>query len=944
MRVTTASPSSARDARGPRPRRAPKRLRATALVAATALVVGSALAGTAAGTPYPCAAARPVYGDWQTIPVSFSGGSPALVDYAVDAADPGRMLATNGTQVAYSLDSGCTWKTSLDLSQPQGAGVDDLSISARALEFGPYGRGSGMLLVDDELPVHHPAVLITSDGGESWRNWSPPLAQVRGAPLSFALGGGHFYVLVDRSEGLDGVVKVSPPHRLYVSNDNGQSWQEGAQEPPGTNATIGDLPPIGADDPDTSTLDALEASETGSDDLWLYGEAGLYLSQDAGVTAKPRDTGFDPPPVGLTEDHALSNGSLVSVYSPSRPTAVRSAYGSGFVPYQLPTVVDSASFPIIAGPEGVYKETVDAGLQATGASTIELATHPKFLDISPKDGRRIYDVDAVAGMTDVVYGRTEAAIVRYDGAAPPPPPPTHISLPTLGDFDVNAIHQPKLAGTRDKLVLHEGEKKSVRYTLVLPPTPTPLDVFFLFDASGSMQDAIDGVKAATVDIINNLRSAGIDVWFGVGEYRSYEAPPAYKRVLDISPPGEPLQTALRRLYANDGGEETQLAALYQVATGAGQHGSGITTPIAPHQNANPRAGSLRVIVHVTDEEFSEGAPHPTYDKVISALNSKDFLQVGLDVHEPEDDGNIFDIITGNNNNGTANSDPGPGLRKVAQGTGTLAPPGGVDCNGDHLPDLFYEQPLVCPIDPEHAREGGVMSQAIVNTLKAIDDVGAVGLEVEGNRHVVPVVDPGKPELLDFKQRHVLTYRVTYRCSHLDATGVYPMTVNAAREAGPLAGTKTEITCKVPGDPPPKKDRPVPVVQLLAPLVPALPIPPAPPEVGTNPNPNPQPNPQAQAQAQGAMATQEEEQPQLAYAHNTSRQPEAATADHDEDKFAFARYRPRSHELPLDPVFVLAAAAMTCAAGAALVRRRTQPSPAFNRRRTHPIRRTYGRGN
>jgi hypothetical protein len=102
------------------------------------------------------------------------------------------------------------------------------------------------------------------------------------------------------------------------------------------------------------------------------------------------------------------------------------------------------------------------------------------------------------------------------------------------------------------------------------------------------------------------------------------------------------------------------------------------------------------------------------------------------------------------------------------------------------------------------------------------------------------------------------------------------------------------------------------------------------------NPNPQPNPQAQAQgqAQGAFAAQEEKQPQLAYAHDTQAKPDPAAAEEHGDRFAMSRFRKAPSETPFDPLFILAAAAMTCAAGAALVRQRTQlrTRPAIVRNR------------
>jgi hypothetical protein len=49
------------------------------------------------------------------------------------------------------------------------------------------------------------------------------------------------------------------------------------------------------------------------------------------------------------------------------------------------------------------------------------------------------------------------------------------------------------------------------------------------------------------------------------------------------------------------------------------------------------------------------------------------------------------------------------------GTTTLAPPGGVDCNGDGVPDLAEGQPLVCRI----SSTGSGIAQAVVNSVLAL---------------------------------------------------------------------------------------------------------------------------------------------------------------------------------------------------------------------------------
>jgi hypothetical protein len=238
-----------------------------------------------------------------------------------------------------------------------------------------------------------------------------------------------------------------------------------------------------------------------------------------------------------------------------------------------------------------------------------------------------------------------------------------------------------------------------------------------------------------------------------------------------------------------------------------------------------------------------------------------------------------------------------------------------------------------------------MGNVIVNTLDSIKDIGYVGLQVSGDDAVKAKVAPVDAVPLDFKERHLQPYTVTYTCRHLESSKVAPMAVAATRAAGILAQVRTRVTCKVPGDPVVHKPEKVlpPVAPFFAPLIPIVPIPPRPPDVGGNPNPQPNPQAQAQGQAQGAFAAQEQKQPQLAYAHDTKAKPDPAAAQEEGDRFAFSRFRQAPSRSPLDPLFVLSAAAMTCAAGAMLVRRRIQFRAARATRGTRRDRRSYGRG-
>src|SRR5207244_1838373 len=152
------------------------------------------------------------------------------------------------------------------------------------------------------------------------------------------------------------------------------------------------------------------------------------------------------------------------------------------------------------------------------------------------------NLQATAGSSPVIYGNTidrvafyPAGFARGGGDVPiePPPPPecngTESTIPIGGSPPPPQVPYvpprphvppPKLTSLGpDRIVLRVGTSKRVRYRLTLPPAPTPLDVDFLVDTTGSMGGAICGVRQGLEEIVRDLVSHRIDAHFGVGDYR-----------------------------------------------------------------------------------------------------------------------------------------------------------------------------------------------------------------------------------------------------------------------------------------------------------------------------------------------------------------------------------------------------------------------------------------
>jgi hypothetical protein len=248
---------------------------------------------------------------------------------------------------------------------------------------------------------------------------------------------------------------------------------------------------------------------------------------------------------------------------------------------------------------------------------------------------------------------------------------------------------------------------------VSAPSP-PVDVYLIVDLSGSFSDDLPVFKAQAPAIISTLRASNPNTRFGLGKFEDYPIFPfgdpgcgdmAYQRLVDLTLDTGPVLSTIAGLFTRCGfdGPQSQLPALFQAATGAGQDLSGAGFPgasIAAGQQANFRHGATKLILLWTDASFhlpgDSGAipyPGPSITQTVGALLAVDPAKV-------------IGISSG--------PDAVPDLSTIAQGTNALAPAGGVDCNGDGTIDIPAGEPLVCSI----ASSGEGIGDAIVSLVRA----------------------------------------------------------------------------------------------------------------------------------------------------------------------------------------------------------------------------------
>jgi hypothetical protein len=258
-----------------------------------------------------------------------------------------------------------------------------------------------------------------------------------------------------------------------------------------------------------------------------------------------------------------------------------------------------------------------------------------------------------------------------------------------------------------------------------PYTPS-VDVFMLVDLTGSFYDDLPAFKAQAPDLIATLKSQYPDIRFGLGKFEDYPIWPfgnaawgdkAYQRLVDLTFDANAVLNTIAGLYTRDGvdGSESQLAALYQAATGGGQDLSGVGYPgasIPAGQQANFRDGATKLILLWTDADFHHPGdpgnipyPGPSFDETVDAI---------LALDPP--------MVIGISSGGGGLTD----LEAIAAATGALAPPGGIDTNGDGIIDIPEGEPLVATI--------GYSGQGIAAAIESL---------VEGAT-VLPIADASGP--------------------------------------------------------------------------------------------------------------------------------------------------------------------------------------------------------
>ena len=770
----------------------------------------------------------------QITPPSFAAGGDALVDYALDTSTTDHLLATNGTQISRSADGGCTWQHAA-LPQPPsvpGPASDYADVVRQSIEqvrITPYqGESWAIGEVDVEVnntPLTQPVVLASADGGRTFAAATKGLPST-GQPLELVpMPGTTTAFLLLRQLGPAG-----DTYSIYATSDAGTTWVQSFTSLPDFAGMRLGVGPRGIS-------------------IWAWTSTALYRSVGGapfatvpGVRGAIRTVDLSP---GLTSVFFMTGG----------VRQVSTDDGMHWHPLHAPQNVMSATHGPLAGLVAVSGDTPNVEVDPPASS------HRNWFDASPRETnvtnlQMSMDVESFGF---VLYGADSDTIYRFRVPASfrftLPPAPAWPGNPVFVPARPPVIRTPELSPDIATVTLAPHEHRKVPYGLLLPPAPTPLDVYFMTDSTGSMADTIGSVQDSIQGIVDDLAATGANVHFGVADFRDYPMEGefrsddwAYRRDRAIGPVNDGFAQALASIVASGGaadGRDSALEAIYQAATGAGR--TVLSDPsgrsdIAAGQGADFRPGAVKVIVVAADTEFrhpesSPGWPGPSRDLVAATLHGLGIHLVGLDVN------------TG------SGKDPGPDMRTLALASGTVAGPAGVDCDGDGTPDLRAGDPLVCPYSPDSHDS---IAPAFLGLLDSLRDLKTVSLGVVGPRDVVrPLAATSFPQV-NVKAVNRFGVPLEFRCDPPRFGRTTTIHVVAAVAARQVASLPVVVKCGAPAP------LPVPPSLAVPPLAAVAVAPPVPP-TQPNANPYPNPNPQPQTQTTPGMASQEDEVAQLAVA-------------------------------------------------------------------------------
>lgn len=870
-------------------------LRVLRLATAVALLAGTAVSGlSASAAPTVCGpggSVEAVGPYWLALRPSFPAGDAEVTLAAVPAFDPNLLYATNGTVVMRSTDAGCGWEpfwsvTSLGSPAPlttprvTALHVPSSANNSRFLYLG-VTTGVDVEQAQDLVDLSPRVVVLSEQRGKRVTTVAgpeqglPPLGAVREVVANAQVPQVGYAVVEEPGAG----------RQLYATSDAGLSWTR--RSSPG------------------APVEATGLSVHPTVPTQLFGLDGTTVagSEDGGASFAP--LGLSAKAAALSAAPGAGGVKLTVAVTGEAAVEESTNGGRAWRRRESPVVATSvAQVPV---------QTARVALADAGS--VWLLSRQFRQDISPPGAApRLIGVSTPTATGFSVTGVREGALLQvaldFQGTPQRPPTVNGVLRPVSLHPRGRTLQFPStLAPQGLRVELPAGGSTTVPYGLLVPRTPAPVDVMFLLDSTGSMASVFDSLRQGIAAITDSLDAAGLDGRFGLGDFRDYPSPYGraspgdwpYRLDRTIGPADAELEAAIESVEAGGGtddGGASPLTAVVQSTTGAGEAVEGREL-VRPGLQAGYRRGALKLALVVHDTFAHEGGerlgddrvnPGPTFESAIATLRRHGVHAMGLAI-SPQ---------------------PEPGLRRLARGSDTLAPAGGVDCDGDGRVDVAAGEPLVCVVDslglPTAGTEVPVetvgVAPAVVGLAAGIADIKPVSLRLAGGGSLVTVASPASRPV-NLRTDNELAFTLSLRCPRERAASRHEVEVTARTPLVTLARTTLTLDCGSVGQVSPE----LPVALAAAAAGPAAPAQGAP-----NPNPNPHPNPH----------------PNPNPAPNVNANPGAAHQDETEEQLAFAEGE-RETQVEMSAVrsgvFVGTAALMLCAAVAVAHPRREQEQSA-----------------
>lgn len=430
-----------------------------------------------------------------------------------------------------------------------------------------------------------------------------------------------------------------------------------------------------------------------------------------------------------------------------------------------------------AEADGLRQRALALLRRDAGTDALQLVHEARLRD--PASGAVLHAFRAVASAAP--NGPSWSIVLGDDGEPRELPP----ALDPLAIARRPAVirHRPQAAlpitisPDTNTLVLQPGETFDETITVTVPKNagPTKADVYFLADTTISMMSVLAAVQAGANNVLTALNGLGLDMVFGVGNYRDFPpaSPSPFTHQLAPTNVAANASTAIGAWAASGGGDtaEAQFLALQLLAE-------------APGGPIGWRAGSKRIIVWIGDA--------PGHDPICTAITglAADVTEASATAALVAQQITVLAISTATPG---LDADPAP---VSGDYSGTCASVGGSAGQGTNVANATGG-----------AFVNGVDPNTIVNTIidlvtGAVSGIDNVKLVPSASIAplVVSITPAGGYGPLSGDKEHVLEFRVRFRgidCK--DSDQVFTGTLDVVADNVVVAAKKVQVT--IPACPP-----------------------------------------------------------------------------------------------------------------------------------------------